>query len=209
MLVCGRPDGRLTALTTLEASTCLSVNQASSIQSIGGTCESITIGHNRSKLPLSKQAINLKTYRPKFLCEKVLADMDDEERRAREQQTRVKIRKVENTNSLSSLAMKKSTSTNSLSSLAMKKSTSTNSLSSLSMRRNKSTASLTSLGSKLRSSITQSVLLKDEDIEEKSRSSASLLGAYSNLEKDAKEKANGGVHDSNDIDYIINEMIKE
>lgn len=36
LLVCGRPDGRLTALTTLEASTCLAVNQASSIQSIGG-----------------------------------------------------------------------------------------------------------------------------------------------------------------------------
>ena len=37
--MCGRPDGRLAALTTLEASTCLAVNQASSIQSIGGTCE--------------------------------------------------------------------------------------------------------------------------------------------------------------------------
>jgi len=86
LLICGRPDGRLPALTSLEgvciasksllllffidvishqfylttsfhpyssASTCLSVNQASSIQSLGGTCESITIGHNRSKLPLS------------------------------------------------------------------------------------------------------------------------------------------------------------
>lgn len=60
LLVCGRPDGRLPALTSLEASTCLSVNQASSIQSIGGTCESITIGHNKSKLPLSKRAIYLK-----------------------------------------------------------------------------------------------------------------------------------------------------
>ena len=39
LFVCGRPDGRLTALTSLEASTCLAVNQASSIQSIGGTCE--------------------------------------------------------------------------------------------------------------------------------------------------------------------------
>ena len=60
LLVCGRPDGRLPALTSLEASTCLSINQASSIQSIGGTCESITIGHNKSKLPLSKHAIYLK-----------------------------------------------------------------------------------------------------------------------------------------------------
>lgn len=60
LLVCGRPDGRLPALTSLEASTCLSINQASSIQSMGGTCESITIGHNKSKLPLSKRAIYLK-----------------------------------------------------------------------------------------------------------------------------------------------------
>lgn len=72
LLVCGRPDGRLTALTTLEASTCLAVNQASSIQSIGGTCESITIGHNKSKLPLSAKAIFLDPFRPQFLCEKLL-----------------------------------------------------------------------------------------------------------------------------------------
>lgn len=40
LLVCGRPDGRLSALTSAEAMVCLSVSQASSIQSIGGTCES-------------------------------------------------------------------------------------------------------------------------------------------------------------------------
>lgn len=77
LLVCGRPDGRLTALTTLEASTCLAVNQASSIQSMGGTCESITIGHNMSKLPLTKKGIFLETHRPRFLCEKVLEDVDE------------------------------------------------------------------------------------------------------------------------------------
>ena len=76
LLVCGRPDGRLTALTTLEASTCLAVNQASSIQSIGGTCESITIGHNMSELPLSHKGIFLETHRPQFLCEKLLEDSD-------------------------------------------------------------------------------------------------------------------------------------
>jgi hypothetical protein len=43
----------LWTLSLYIASTCLSVNQASSIQSLGGTCESITIGHNKSKLPLS------------------------------------------------------------------------------------------------------------------------------------------------------------
>ena len=41
LLACGRPDGRLMALTSAEASVCLSVNQASSIQSIGSTCESL------------------------------------------------------------------------------------------------------------------------------------------------------------------------
>ena len=44
------PDGRLSALTTAEASVCLSVNQASSIQSLGITCESVTVGHNPTKL---------------------------------------------------------------------------------------------------------------------------------------------------------------
>jgi hypothetical protein len=78
LFVCGRPDGRLTALTTLEASTCLAVNQASSIQSLGGTCESITIGHNDAKLPLSFKGICLEDSRPKFLCEKML---DDQERK--------------------------------------------------------------------------------------------------------------------------------
>ena len=43
LLLCGRPDGRLSALTSMETSVCLSINQASSIQSIGGTCESVTI----------------------------------------------------------------------------------------------------------------------------------------------------------------------
>jgi hypothetical protein len=76
LLICGRPDGHLTALASLEASTCLAVNQASSIQSLGGTCESITIGHNAFKLPLSYKGICLETHRPKFLCEKLLDDAD-------------------------------------------------------------------------------------------------------------------------------------
>ena len=44
LVLCGRPDGRLSALTSAEAAVCVSVNQASSIQSLGGTCESVTIG---------------------------------------------------------------------------------------------------------------------------------------------------------------------
>jgi len=76
LLLCGRPDGRLSALTSLETSVCLSINQASSIQSIGGTCESITIGHNPFQLPLSKKAIFLDRSRPMYLCERMLTEMD-------------------------------------------------------------------------------------------------------------------------------------
>jgi hypothetical protein len=79
LVICGRPDGRLSALSTAEASVCLSVNQASSIQSLGGTCESITIGHNPFKLPLSQNAIVLKRKRPVFLCERMLAETDFKE----------------------------------------------------------------------------------------------------------------------------------
>jgi hypothetical protein len=73
LLVCGRPDGRLTALTTLENTVSLSINQASSIQSLGYTCESLTIGHNPFQLPLTAHAVFLRGNRPMFLCEKLLA----------------------------------------------------------------------------------------------------------------------------------------
>ena len=52
LLCVGRPDGRLMALTTSENSVCLSTSQASSIQSIGSTLESVTIGHTPSKVTL-------------------------------------------------------------------------------------------------------------------------------------------------------------
>jgi hypothetical protein len=76
LLACGRPDGRLSALTSAESSVCLSVNQASSIQNLGVTCESITVGHNPSKLPLSKNAIIIKGNRPNYLCEQLLVEQD-------------------------------------------------------------------------------------------------------------------------------------
>ena len=76
LVICGRPDGRLSALSTGESAVCLSVNQASSIQSLGGTCESITIGHNPFKLSLTKSAIFLKRKRPLFLCERLLVEAD-------------------------------------------------------------------------------------------------------------------------------------
>lgn len=78
LLICGRPDGRLAGLTSGECAVNLSVCQASSIQSIDGTCESITIGHNPSKLSLTKMDIALAGNRPKFLCEHILGEVDKE-----------------------------------------------------------------------------------------------------------------------------------
>jgi hypothetical protein len=76
LVACGRPDGRLSALTSAESSVCLSVNQASSIQNLGVTCESITIGHNPFKLPLTAQHICIKGNRPDFLCERLLKEKE-------------------------------------------------------------------------------------------------------------------------------------
>ena len=80
LLACGRPDGRLVALTSAEQSVCLSVNQASSIQSLGETCESLTIGHNPYKLPLTAHHVCLKTSRPGYLCEYLLGGKAEEKK---------------------------------------------------------------------------------------------------------------------------------
>ena len=69
LLCVGRPDGRLMALTTAENSVCLSTSQASSIQSIGSTLESITVGHTPAKMGLSADAVFLKGQRKDFYCE--------------------------------------------------------------------------------------------------------------------------------------------
>ena len=79
LIIFGRPDGRLSALSTAEMACALSHNQASSIQSFGSTCESVTIGHNPFKLQLSKSAIFLKRHRPLFLCERLLVETDAKE----------------------------------------------------------------------------------------------------------------------------------
>lgn len=78
LLLVGRPDGRLSALTSSEATASLSLSQASSIQSIGGTCESVTIGHSPFKLPLSKRGIFLNRHRPLYLCEKLVHEREGE-----------------------------------------------------------------------------------------------------------------------------------
>lgn len=82
LLACGRPDGRLNALTSMESAVCLSVNQASSIQSIGATCESLTVGHNPYALPLAAHTVVLKGNRPQYLSEKVMEEKHRKKRRS-------------------------------------------------------------------------------------------------------------------------------
>lgn len=170
LLICGRPDGRLPALTSLEASTCLSVNQASSIQSLGGTCESITIGHNKSKLPLSHKAIHLKSHRPLFLSEKILDRIDAKEDLARKMKEREDKEKQATVSTVSRVL-----SHVSLKSLAREE-TSLD----MSHRRASSTA----------------------------RSSASLMGAYANLERDAR-KSRSESKDIQQVSDVIDSMLKE
>ncbi len=182
LLVCGRPDGRLTALTTLEASTCLAVNQASSIQSIGGTCESITIGHNKSKLPLSARAIFLESHRPQFLCEKLLTESESSEV-ALTATGNLKVTPSAFTDPNGPVSGKKKGDSLDTS----------RRLSNLIRRRSKVVSS------------------DDSDLNLSThRSSAALIGAYANMEKAAKSKASKvGDHDKFNIDGIIEEMIKE
>jgi hypothetical protein len=74
LIAVGRPDGRCNALTGSESAVCLSVLQASSIQHLGVCCESITLGHNQFKLPLTANHITLPNgSRPKFLSEVMMA----------------------------------------------------------------------------------------------------------------------------------------
>jgi hypothetical protein len=173
LLICGRPDGRLPALTSLEASTCLSVNQASSIQSIGGTCESITIGHNKSKLPLSHKAIYLKSHRPLFLSEKVLDDLDAHDDLVRQRNESKRVKRTSATETLRRAASAIMDTARSVEFLDL------------------------SLSRSRKAKVT--------------RSSASLLGAYVNLEKEARKKRSqeGENKLANHISDVISKTIKE
>lgn len=173
LLVCGRPDGRLPALTSVEASTCLSVNQASSIQSLGGTCESITIGHNKSKLPLSHKAIYLKSHRPLFLSEKVLDDIDAHEDLVRQRNQSKQTKRTSVTEAMRTAASTFMDTARSVDFLDL--------------------------------SLSRSRKAKVP------RSSASLLGAYVNLEQEARRKrTNEGTRKlSSDISDVISKTIKE
>ena len=76
LVAVGRPDGRLSALTSAEAAVMLSINQASSIQNFGVTCESISLGHNPASMPLTQCDLVLPTRRPLFLTEaKLVANL--------------------------------------------------------------------------------------------------------------------------------------
>jgi len=179
LLVCGRPDGRLPALTSLEASTCLSVNQASSIQSLGGTCESITIGHNKSKLPLSHKAIYLKSHRPLFLSEKILDNIDAHEDLVRQRKEKLKEEQER---------QKKKGPLSRTASYLME-----------------TTIGRRGDGSFLELSLSRSRQAKT------TRSSASLLGAYVNLERDARKKRakNKDIQQAEHVSNVIDSMVKE
>ena len=69
LLAVGRADGRLNSLASAESAACLSVSQASSIQNLGVTCESLTLGHNPAPLRLTQNDIFLPSLRPAFLSE--------------------------------------------------------------------------------------------------------------------------------------------
>jgi hypothetical protein len=69
LFACGRPDGRLAALSALEVATCRSINQIVSTISKTSGCECLTIGHNPHKLALSKYDIFLQDIRKRYLCE--------------------------------------------------------------------------------------------------------------------------------------------
>ena len=182
LLVCGRPDGRLPALTSLEASTCLSVNQASSIQSLNATCcESITIGHNRSKLPLSHKAIYLKSHRPMFLSEKILDNIDHQEDLVRQRKEKLKEEKERQQKRISLSR----TASYIMETIRFRGGDGSSSFLELSLSRSRQAKS--------------------------TRSSASLLGAYVNLERDARKKRS----QSKDVDQaarvsnVISSMIKD
>ena len=219
LLVCGRPDGRLTALTTSEASTCLAVNQASSIQSLGGTCESITIGHNASKLPLTARGIFLESFRPQFLCERMLAAKEEGklDSSGRDVIPEAKPMEMTATGNLKS-------SQNGFKIEADKVISNGESKRSFSILRQSSTmVSEQGRGKEkgndsLNTSLRRSILGKKKKHEtvpdslatSTHRSSASLLGAYANMEKEAKQnKTNHGVQGMRHLESVIADMIKE
>lgn len=164
-------------MTSLEASTCLSVNQASSIQSLGGTCESITIGHNKSKLPLSHKAIYLKSHRPMFLSEKILDNIDHQEDLVR--QRKEKMKQNEQQGRMNSLARAASYIAETVRS------------------RGRDGSSFLEL------SLSRSRQAKT------TRSSASLLGAYVNLEREARKRRTEAHPQAAIMANVVTSMIKE
>jgi hypothetical protein len=185
LLICGRPDGRLSALSTAEAAVCLSVNQASSIQSWGGTCESITIGHNPFKLPLSERAIILKPKRPLFLCERILVENDAKE----EVKTEIDTHSAGPSQNRRSLLRSVSSRMTDVFSGSKRGSTS------------------------LDRSLSRSLNLFDSSVQlrvNKRRSAAALLGAYVNIQEEGQEKNPSSPNQETvSVDEILVDAIQE
>ena len=186
LLIAGRPDGRLSALSTAEAAVCLSVNQASSIQSWGGTCESVTVGHNPFKLDLTARAIFLKLKRPMFLCERILTEQDAKNEGA----------EPESKEKSPSQANKRKSFIHSVSS-----------------RLSDAFDGNSTKKSSLDRSLNRSLHLFDSSVRprvNKRRSAAALLGAYVNIQEEGLDKNLSSVNDESvTVDEILVDAIQE
>ena len=69
LFACGRPDGRLAALSASEGAVCHCVNYIASVMMSGSRSEIITIGHNPHKLKMTMSDIFLRDCRKRYICE--------------------------------------------------------------------------------------------------------------------------------------------
>jgi len=187
LLICGRPDGRLSALTAMENAVVLSINQASSIQSIGSSCESVTIGHNRFKLPLTARGIFLERHRPLFLCEHLLKSRDvqpDIMNTSRHRRHYNIVALEEQSLAGDSTAMDASNRSGTLLDEALGRSVTSNFSTNMVRRNTYGNSSALSASSNAVNTYHHSVRRSSYFRREKTLSSAALLGIYKTLEND-------------------------
>lgn len=170
---------------------------------------SITIGHNASKLPLTYKGIFLKSFRPQFLCERLLDGAN------KMKLTATGSLKSNNTPDDSDrLDDSAHSGSNAGEQISPMKSI-IGSMSFKSTRNFSGGERRKSIVGSLTGSILQRRSTRDEnkDFTDTSthQSSASLLGVYSNMEEEAREKAKKrGLHDNHHhLDTVIDDMIKE
>lgn len=166
---------------------------------------SITIGHNASKLPLTYKGIFLKSFRPQFLCERLLDGENEMKLTAtgnlKSNNTPDDSDRLDDSDRSGSNAGEQTSPVKSM-------------IRSMSF---KSTRNFS--GGERRKSIVGSILQRrstgDENMDftdtSTHQSSASLLGVYSNMEKEAREKAKQrGLRDNHHhLDTVIDDMIQE